>query len=123
MEKKEKEKKIKKENVIKEEDEEKEEKEEKDENEIDTKETNINDNIINDIYNIDNNNNTEDNNDILMKGGEEDDDSIASSGRDSMRMFNDKDELQGVNNNNYKSFGKIFSNIKNKIKNNFLDKV
>ena len=122
LEKKEKEKKIKKENIIKEEEEE--EKEEKEENEINTKEintnTNTNDNIINDIYNIDNNNNTEDNNDILMKGGEEDDDdSIACSGRDSMRMFNDKDDIQGVNNNNYKSFGKIFSNIKNKIKNKY----
>ena len=38
-----------------------------------------------------------------------------------MKMFNDNniDELQGVNNNNNKSFEKILSRIKNKIKNKY----
>ena len=69
-------------------------------------------------------NNTKDYNDILMSGGEDDneeDDNIAFGGRESMKMFNDNNiyELQGVNNNNYKSFEKILSSIKNKIKNKY----
>ena len=121
LEKKEKEKKLnlkKEEEKIKEEEEDKED--EKEEDEINTKEKN---NIMNDIYNIDNNN-TENYNDILMNGvededGNEDEDSFAFSGRDSMKIYNNKDELQGINNNNYKSFEKILSNIKNKIKNKY----
>ena len=119
---KEKKEKIKEEDIIKEEnkeEEEEEEEKEKEEDEINTNYTNYNTNKnINNIYNIDNNIN----NDIFMNGGEDEDedDDMAFNGRDSMKMFNnDIDELQGINNNNYKSFEKIISNIKNKIKNKY----
>ena len=114
LEKKEKEEKKRKEKE-KEEEKEKEKEEKKNENEINISDTNNN---INNLYNIDNNEN--DYNDIFMNDMEEeaDDDSVALGGRESM-MFKDIEELQGINNNNYKFFDKILSKIKTKLKSKY----
>ena len=94
---------------------EKEEEKEEKKNEINISDTNNN---INNLYNIDNNEN--DYNDIFMNDMEEeaDDDSVALGGRESM-MFKDIEELQGINNNNYKFFDKILSKIKTKLKSKY----
>ena len=75
---------------------------------------------INSIYNIDNN--EDDYNDILMNDSENpEDDNFDLNGRDSM-MFNNFEDMQGVNNTNYKTLGeKVLNNIKSKIQNKYAD--